>query len=253
MLREKAPEKYIEVEPEVLGRQLLRTYYISFALSQGLVSPQLKMLDLSAAHYQSMYGREAASDASDTVSSDFIQNLKVPNSHKAVDLGSYQSNEFRNRWVDFKKQLSRRHSAYNPESKTYQTKLASMLGDIAVRDLDYLSPRSEGADLSMPGKGRSNKKDPYKSFFRENVLASTSTGDPNALDPILSDASNLLSPHNKLYTSSKYQIRSLQNNTMPRLAYAWENCHPEQDFADPEHITDAVNLRSAQLASDLTK
>lgn len=253
MWREKTPENFEQIEPELLGRQLMRSFYISFALSQGLVSPQVKLLGLSSAYYQSTYGRQTTVEASETIDQDFIENLNIPNNHKTIDMDVYQAAEFKNRWADYQHHLNRPHHPYNLESKNYQTRVSMILGDIASRDLYYLEPQGENVDRTQPGRGRSSKKDPYKSFFRDHVLAGKSTGDPNAFDPILAGAASLFDPSTKLGRASQVQLRGLQNYTLPRLAYAWENSHPGQEFADAEQITNPSSLRIARLASDLTK
>lgn len=250
--REKAPEIITPLEPELLGRQLMRSFYISFALSQGLVAPQDKLLSLSTAYYQSIYGRQLTTEASETISQDFIENLNIPHNHKPIDDAGVAA-EFSNRWKDYKLHINRPHRLYSPEVNSYQTRLADVMGDIATADLRFLEPKIEDAEPNQLGRGRPNKKDPYKSYFREHVLVGSSTGDPNAFDPILADAANLLKPDAKLTASNKIKVLKLQNYSLPRLAHSWENSHPGREFADAEQITSPTSLRIARLASDLTK
>lgn len=250
---EKSFETKESIEPDVLGRRILRTFYLSFALSQGIVTPQVNMLGLSASRYQSIHGHRTVQEASKTIDDTALAKLQIPAKHKTITEKEYMEFEFQTRWKDFNSQLSRRNKPYDPTTRGYESRLALLASEIITADMLYLAPRNLDDDTSRPGKGRPNKKDPYKSYFREHVLGATSIGDPNALDPILSDASDLLDPDRKLHFNAKHQLRSLKNYSLPQLAYAWENCHPGEKFADPDVITEKSNLRTAQLAVDLTQ
>jgi hypothetical protein len=236
-----------EITPAALGRQLLHTYYHSFAVGQSNDPLQERSLTLAGYYYHGLYGRELLSEAIDTVSPR-IDGLRLPHNHldQPADKIRYQ---FTRHWKYFCGPLIWPGRAYDPAQPETQSRLADVIGMTISTDRDFMKDviynrETEQYEAYAGRHVGSSGRDPRQSFTRDHILGGATVGD-DVLDMILTHSRELLTGDRALTPPAHWQLNNnIYPESLPMLITAWQVHHPGQDFINAEAY---ANTPLAQL------
>lgn len=249
-----------EIPSKQLGRDLVKTFYLSFALSQGSENLQEIIIELAADYYRKRYGTNSLQTAVDTVPIDHIASLRVPGKHQALTIEGQPispeeskdsvKDQFKFHWgvspaAFANKLVEQPYRDTQLETILHNRDLHNLTQQMISRDSWYMATKT-GSGEPYPGRPVSDSgRDPRASQVHDYVLEGKSIGDA-PLDAILAEVREVLIEHGGRLNADEELPRGLQQSTLFELAAAWEAFHPGEHFVDPIKYAGTSLMESVQ-------